>query len=388
MKSGHNAVQSRKKKLQICLVRFILIAFLGLFLGLCGSIGKFVEIAQEQVYLPMTTLWLTAVFAGLYLWLYALSKSRFSSRALRGVVITSASIIYLFSLVWTFCEYHWKGTRDCTPLGYTTMQSINLARDVAHAQPPERTDFRIVSFYLNDELCSFAETYEYFSGKGPKKYRTFSFDHAVYSAFQRGQCVGPRGNRPIQDVLFLLHRRLEKIGQQGLIGYIRTADDLARVARERRDLFERLIFTSADLEEMKDHSPQDFAKVKEWMLTCVGIYQPVLTLVIKNFGARSVTLTDVIYEVMDVGSVKGGLTGPIYPGITYNHTLRHEEGNQEFQLKPPIQINAGESYSFNLRLFSGKKGWGLAWLLKIRIMDPQGNSTATEPVQIIMSKGR
>jgi hypothetical protein len=82
----------------------------------------------------------------------------------------------------------------------------------------------------------------------------------------------------------------------------------------------------------------------------------------------------------------GGATGPLYPSVTYDHTLEHRVGDQRFDLNPAIQIQAGDSYAFNLRIFPAVKKAGLVWLLKIKVVDTSGNSAATETVEIIMSK--
>src|SRR5262249_3939311 len=139
---------------------------------------------------------------------------------------------------------------------------------------------------------------------------------------------------------------------------------------------------------MRSTAQPDYERLREWLLTCIGIYQPVLTLVVKNTTPRAVTLTRVVYDVLDVGEVKGGATGPIYPEQTYDHVIRHVKGEQAWQLKPPLGVKPDESVSFNLRLYAAEKGSGLAWYLRVVVEDATGDRVATEPVQIVMSKGQ
>lgn len=138
--------------------------------------------------------------------------------------------------------------------------------------------------------------------------------------------------------------------------------------------------------KLQRNAPEDYKLLHEWLLNCIGLQQPVLTLIVHNVSTQSVLLTDVIYHVLKVGQVKDGVTGSVVPDQTYKHTLKHEQGAQHFQLKPPVQIAAQERVAFNLRLFSAEAEKGLVWLLLIEVLATNSDSVTTEPVQIIMGK--
>jgi hypothetical protein len=242
-------------------------------------------------------------------------------------------------------------------------------------------------FYLNEELCSFSEVSELlFAQPGTRHYRTFSYDLDVQAAFKMGQCSGVTGNRPIENVLPLIKEYLRQNNRVSLIRYIESTEDLSRVIRQRGDIFSKIMFTGSYLQEMKDKSRPDYNKVKEWLLSCVGIQNPVVTVVVGSSSDKPLILNKIIYQVLDVGTVLGGVSGPLYPEITYDHVIKHEKGDQDFALRPPFMIGPRETASFNLRIISGSDGHGLGWLLRIRVEDTEGNYSATEPFQIIMQK--
>ena len=168
--------------------------------------------------------------------------------------------------------------------------------------------------------------------------------------------------------------------------YIETSEDLSRITRDRGDIFKEIMFSGEEIENLQLNMPDKYEIVMEWLRSCVGIYQPVITFVVENPTDEPLILSKIKYEVLDVGQVMGGETGPLFPMHTYNHKINHEKGEQIRKLTPVFRVAANDSVSFNIRLISTKLDDGLAWLLKIHLIDTKGNAAVTETFQIIMSK--
>jgi hypothetical protein len=375
-----------KSKLELWLLPLLLFGtFSGVVLSTVESVTKFTTVVRSHFYLAVTVLWLATVILAWNVKFSQLLKTKLSNRVIRLFVIVIVTTLYLFSIGWTYYEYNLRQTGPAETPDIQLSRSFSFLGSV-HASELQTSPFTIASFYLNDDLCSFTEGKSSLSAPDGRPYRSFAFNNAVHNAFSKGQCVGVRGNRAIDDVIPVFLKRLERTGQEELKTYIDTQEKLSRVITQRGDVFAKVMFTGAEIREMKDKAPADFEVVKEWLLSCVGIYQPVLTLVVKNSSKQSVTLSQVVYQVLRVEQVMGGATGPLYPSVTYDHTLEHRVGDQRFDLNPAIQIQPGDSYAFNLRIFPAVKKAGLVWLLKIKVVDTSGNSAATETVEIIMSK--
>jgi hypothetical protein len=365
--------------------------FLGIVLGAVESITKFLGLIESEFYLLATILYIATMLLVFRIRPSSPRKFNFASRGVRLTIVILGTVIFVLSMGWTYYERHLRTTRPATHPAIKLSQllpSLEAFITVAHAQESviKKKGLELEEFYLNDDLCSFTEAETSFSAGGGKQYRTFEFNYEVAQAFQAGKCIGPRGDRPMADVLPILKKHLETKGEKSLINYLGSTEELSRIIRKRGDIFQEVMFTSDELTETKRIAPGDYNVIKEWLLSCVGVYQPVITFVLKNSGTTAVTLTEVVYEIEDVGQVKGGVSGAIYPEETYDHTLDHQKGEQRRQLKPPFRINPGDNGSFNLRLFSSEKAPGLTWLLRIKFIASNGTSVSTGPFQIIMSK--
>lgn len=161
---------------------------------------------------------------------------------------------------------------------------------------------------------------------------------------------------------------------------------MSRIIANRGDIFEKIIFTDAELVKMKQTDIANYEIVKDWLVKCIGIKNPVISFVLKNMTTKDVIISKVEYVVLDVGGVKGGESGPLYPIITYDHILKHSKGKQVRVLNPPFNLSASTSGSFNIRLIPASSEPGQAWILKINIYDTNGYSESTDVFQIIMSK--
>jgi hypothetical protein len=364
---------------------FLLFSFLGLLSGAFDSVAKFVAVKESHFYLVVTICYVIAV---LFAWQWQPLKTRFSPRLrkrLRWLLIILATGAFIFAVGHTYWEYHLRKTHSSRVPIVIVPPRHSPATIPTPARKPSSGRLVLESFGLDEDSSSFMETQSSTFGSD-KKHRTFEYDNTVTEALRKGECVGPRGNRPMQEVVPLLRARLEKTDHRELQRYIETPEDLSRVMRDRGDLFEKIMFTPADLESLQQSAPGDYRIVREWLLGCIGLQQPVLTLRLHNNGADPLLLTHVVYHVSEVGQYMGGVTGPVIPLHTYNHTLKHEVGDQTFPLQPPFQIAAQDRGSFNLRLFSASQQSGLFWFLQIEVLTADGESVTTEPIEIVMSK--
>jgi hypothetical protein len=359
--------------------------FVGVVLGAVESFTRLISSLESKwLYLTTTALYLVTISLCIRFRLSALVKTRVSDTRARYAILVLATVAYGICMVWPYYEYnHSETTSPARP-----QIRLSLLEGTAFAAKSPNPTLRLEQFYLNDDLCSFneLETPLFAESAAKVRTRTFAFDMSVNEAFRRGGCIGPTGEKPIEGVLPLLRARIERLGLSNLARYIEKPRDLSRVTRERGDIFEKIIFTSEEVLAMKAAAPTDYQKVKSWLLDCVGVAQPVFTLVVRNSGKDSVLLQAVEYNVVEVGQVRGSVTGPIYPEITYDHPLKHQKGTQRHQLKPPLNIAPGTTTSFNLRLIPTSEEPGLAWFMSIKVIGSQGDSLETDRFQLIMSK--
>jgi len=359
---------------------FVFAELLTLLLSLLEDSEKLLNITRANIYLVLALLWLTAT-----IFLY---NSRFKRNNTKKILFIVLSIAFVIAVGYRYWETKIRVT------GPATNPNLGVGMNIgeffisgANAKDRIATpDFEISEFYLNDELCSFHEEMTYKFAIGPKTYKTFSFNQDVNIAFSKGDCEGLNGNKPIKKVLPLLLKRLDDIKRPDLKQYISTPEDLSRIIAKRGDIFNQVMFTEDDILTMKKQAPQDYEIVKDWLIHCIGIYNPILTFTINNKSGKEILINKIVYQVLEVGQVLGGESGPLYPVMTYDHVLYHVPGDQPHQLIPSLAVKSGDLISFNVRLSPNIKEPGLCYYLKIRVYDSDGQYQTTEPFQIIMSK--
>lgn len=349
--------------------------FFCIVVGAVESVTKFLAVLETHFYVALSVLWLATVVLALR---YG-PKGGGARLKARRLLIAVATFLYLASIGWTYYEHNLRKTPYAEPPATNLSRLTGVVRAQAGTNP-----LRIDSFYLNEDYCSFEMTVQLRPGRRP--YKTYSVKQDVYLAFRRGQCVGMRGDRPQEDVLPLIRRRLETSGRKDLLPYLRFRS-LGRLAQERADIFRQILFSPAELDTMKASSPADYKTVKEWLLNCVGVYQPVFTLVVRNTGKDPLTLNKVIYRVLEADRVLGvGPEGFLFPELTYDHALDWRKGDQERPLNPAIILRPGQTKAFNVRLLAKDPPAGASWLMRIRVLDSLGNFADTEVFELVLNK--
>jgi len=364
-----------------------LISFLGIITGAAESILKFIVIAESNFYLISTLIWLALIILLTQIDFHNVKLFTLKGKRLKIVAIISATVIFLFSIFWKYYELHIRKTK------HAEQPSIFLG--LAKREPgffaslsivsEKEVPFKVEDMQINEEMCSFIESMEEV-GTPPRETRTFSFNLKLAEAFKNGSCFGVEGDKPAREVLPILQERLDKIGKSDLKLYITSTDDLSRIIRERGDIFKQIMFSSDEIQSLKQTSPSQYETVKQWILNCIGVKQPVIMFTLLNNSNKDILINKVVYNVSEVADVKGGEAGPVYPLITYNHVLEHKKGLQNKNLNPVLLLKANDRVTFNIRLIPSSKGPGLTWVMKIRFYDSMNRFAETEPLQLIMSK--
>jgi hypothetical protein len=111
--------------------------------------------------------------------------------------------------------------------------------------------------------------------------------------------------------------------------------------------------------------------------------QAIFLVTIKNPLDRDIIISEIDYDVISVGEVRGIESGPLQSLATYRQTIAHEVGLQKRDLVPPFQIAALSAASFELHLLSESRGFGLGWYLRVIFKTDEGNVT-TDPFQLYL----
>lgn len=113
-------------------------------------------------------------------------------------------------------------------------------------------------------------------------------------------------------------------------------------------------------------------------------FRAVFSISIENVNERDLLVTDVIYEVSEIGQVMGGGAGPLNSNQTYFHEIKYEVGSQKKQLFPPYRIPAKSVGAFELELYSTDPTPGLTWIMSIKFITNMGE-VSTETFQLILT---
>jgi hypothetical protein len=362
----------------------LVLSVAGVLLGSLESFTKVLDAFESHFYAFVTV---CTVVAMVVIWKWN-PTGRPGGRTLVRVLASGVlAAVFLGTVTYYYFDRNVRRTAPVRPSPSAAAPRPVPSSVVIPKRKEGTSTLKLEQLSLNSNLSSFEESYApYYSASGGETIRTFGFDPTVYQALQAGQCAGPSGDQPMTDVLPVLWGRLERLDRRDLRSRIDTPEQLSRIVRERGDLFAQITFSAGDLKAMMSQSPADYQRAHEWLLYCIGLQNPVLTLVLYNAGEQSLLLTHVVYHVLEVGEVKGGASGVLLPDYTYDHALAHEMGDQPWTLTPPQEVGANQRVSFNLRLFARDPGLGLTWVLRIEVLATDGNFAQSEPIQIIMSK--
>jgi hypothetical protein len=191
------------------------------------------------------------------------------------------------------------------------------------------------------------------------------------------------GDQPAKAAVPVLRDFWASQGRSDLAGYLVAPDALGRLIRERGDIFSQIIPTPQQL-KMMPSSHYDI--IRAWLHDCVGLYNPVFTVALSNNSAQDLVIATLVYHVLDVGQVRGGTGGPLYPLKTYDYALAWRRGDQSQTLNPPFVVPAHSHASFDIRLSPASTEHGISWWMNIEIKDSSGHSVTSPNFDLTMNK--
>ncbi len=357
---------------------------LGLITGAIDAAIKIGQLVTAQRLLTMSALWIASV---LLAWRGIPPTTRIlglQGRPVRILAIVIGTGLFAFVGVYPEIRHRWLDEGPAKKPGVSPVGAI--PPDVVYAASNLR--FAIERIYVNDGLSSFEEVseFDFSGGRVDRKIRTFAYNDRVKAAREGGRCISAEGDRPIVNVLPLLQERAQRTNHPDLRSLVENVESYRRMMSRAGDRFSEVLFTQIEIDRMRQSDPAAFKIVARWLVDCVGMQNPVLTIEVRNLSSEPVLLTDIYYVVEDAGTVLGGNTGPLTPAYTYDHILPHVRGTHRRSLVPPFSVAAHSLGAFNVVVRSDRKGAGQTWLLRLRIRDSAGGEASTEKFQLIMSK--
>jgi hypothetical protein len=106
-----------------------------------------------------------------------------------------------------------------------------------------------------------------------------------------------------------------------------------------------------------------------------------------NPTKHNIIITDVVYDVKEIGGVKALPSGPLKPLATYAHSIAHAVGEQAKPLKETFAIGAESAGSFEVEIASSTPGDGLGWLLRIGFVSEEERTFYTDEFQLFLFEG-
>jgi hypothetical protein len=251
---------------------------------------------------------------------------------------------------------------------------------------PGGPGFEIVRFYPDDQLSSFEEVMEPDFAKEQGSIRTIVYNPRLESARKSGRCIGVDGEKPIKSVLPLLDERLKRLGREDLRPHVRDIASYRQMMSTGGLTFLDIAFTEVELSRMRFADPANFEAVVSWVVRCVGVRHPVITVLLRNNSGKTIVLSEIHYLVEKAFITQGAAAAAVTPVHTYNHVLPHRDGEHHRPLNPPFMLETGAVGAFSLVLRPDTEGPGLTWTMRLAVSDTDGNRAVTERFQLIMSK--
>jgi hypothetical protein len=247
----------------------------------------------------------------------------------------------------------------------------------AYAGPASENALSLSSFYLNSRLSSY---------QSARRYRdSIPFFEPISPAFDLVDCNGPRGKSYIRNVLPILK---EQFAARGLNGVSYLADDYEgykKLITVHGKLFKEIFFTEGELEQLAATEPAKYEIVRDYLVNCVGVADPVLTFIVRNSGDVDIVLLDLVYHVSEVFDTLGSSSELLEPILTDNHSIPHAKGDFRRYLKSPIRLAPKADARFDVRLFSENNPGTHGWVLQISVEGDGGRAVTTEPFAILLT---
>ena len=353
-------------------------SFSGLLVEIVANADKTIDSLQKHFFVTLGILWGTTMILAFTL---PPGRGRAARRFKWAVLIISNLLVgaLLGIRYYQFYEHTKRITYPATT-PRVKLPTLSFLPTVIAAEAPLTLD----SFSLDESMSSFHDVQDHKFGNGPLV-QSYQVDLDVHAAFLKGSCTGVYGDQPAKAAVPVLRSFWAKQSRADLAAYLATPDALGRLIRERGDIFSQIIPTP---EQLKTLSSPDYEIVRAWLHDCVGLYNPVFTVTLGNTTPLDLVVTTVIYHILEVGQVMGGVGGPLYPLKTYDFTLAWRSGDQRQTLNPAFIVPAHGHASFDIRLSPGTTEHGVSWWMNLEIKDSLGHSVKSPNFDLTMNKER
>ena len=283
----------------------VIVEFIALVLSFNHNILSLKQSFYNNPYLVLTIVFVSA------------STFLYYSRLRKKIVKIFLFIAFCLIFAGSVCYHIWGGPSPAPKpdpwrpshlwhLGSLLLLVLLLMVPIARADTKDV--FKIAGFYIDDKRCSYYEDFEE-GCVDSQKYRTFRYNQDVRYAFDRGECNGVTGNQPITNLIPLLKKRVERLGRRDLEEYFNTQEKFSRLMTQKGDLFKKIMFTDDEIDRMKSDDVISYGIIKEWLVSCVGVIQPVLTFNIQNTTNQDILITRIVYDVSAVCGFISSATG-------------------------------------------------------------------------------
>ncbi|GAA3066815.1 hypothetical protein GCM10010520_13260 [Rhizobium viscosum] len=307
------------------------------------------------------------------------------NKAARICVIVAALAAYLLLAVYpNACGW----LVDCGPWRGGPQRSQSMFLNPAYADVPPELSIGYIGVDPTRSTFVRAQAYKTsIHGEGLESPAlTFEYDRKMMAVVERASCRGVRGEKPIADALPVLKGMLA--AKSSVAGeQISTVSGYKNLMiHGGPSAFNEILPTRSELEKLKASNPADFAIVMDWLVNCIGLLDPVLIWNIQNNGDRPLTIVSVDYDVLDIGSTKGGIPQVTEPIDVSAHDLEWKKGRQSHEIQPYIKIGPKEVAAIRIQLRLQADEPGLNWLLKATFNSAEGPVAVSSLFQIFGAK--
>ena len=113
--------------------------------------------------------------------------------------------------------------------------------------------------------------------------------------------------------------------------------------------------------------------------------QLVLTLTVLNEMEHDLVITDVLYNVQEIGEVMSDIGGAVLSIAHYTHDIPFEVGQHVRPLTPIFRVPGGVTSAFDIELFTFSPDVGPGWLLNI-VLKTNAGDLIGETFQLYLTK--
>jgi hypothetical protein len=277
----------------------------------------------------------------------------------------------------------------CAPADWHPFK-VDIVISTAHAEPI--APFEVLDVAIDDEHSTFLLLTDNSSIQGSREEKSrlsVVFDRNMNEVFNSATCTGVDGETPIQDALPVWRTILQTRGATDLVSRLQDYAGYRRLIQTGgRNTFNDARPNRAELLELSKLQPASYNIILHWMAKCVGISDPVLIWTLQNNTDKTVVISEIDDDVIEVGQVKGGGPDTIDPVDIPPHPLEHRVGIQRHKLTSLIPIGSHQVVPLKIKYVLPTDDWGYTWLMRPVFRTTNGTVIAGPEVKIFSAKNR